>query len=105
MPETQRKVCHWPTGEEKFPNNSTGNKSKQAAGKSSSDKKSRGDVADGVKQLSVEEPVKVKSKNLDVLAEFQKTKRKNAANFVVIGMVYVNIYKLASHLLISFRAR
>jgi elongation factor 1 alpha-like protein len=40
--------------------------------------------------LSVEEPVKVKSKNLDVLAEYKKAKRKNAANFVVIGKIYTN---------------
>lgn len=29
--------------------------------------------------------VKIKNKNLDVLAEYQKAKRKKAANFVVIG--------------------
>lgn len=35
--------------------------------------------------LSVEEKVTVKSKNLDVLAEYNKSKRKKSANFVVIG--------------------
>jgi elongation factor 1 alpha-like protein len=35
--------------------------------------------------LSLAEPVKIKSKNLNVLAEYRKVKRKNAANFVVIG--------------------
>ena len=30
---------------------------------------------------------RAKSKNLDVLAEFDKAKAKNAANFVVIGML------------------
>lgn len=35
--------------------------------------------------LSVTEPVKIKSKNLDVLAEHGKVERKNSANFVVIG--------------------
>lgn len=44
------------------------------------------DPAAGVKQLSVQETAKVKSKNIDVLAEYRKAKRKNSANFVVIGM-------------------
>lgn len=35
--------------------------------------------------LSVVEKVNVKSKNLDVLSEFEKTKRKRAMNFAVIG--------------------
>lgn len=35
--------------------------------------------------LSVEDKVHVKSKNLDVLSEYKKSKRKKAANFVVIG--------------------
>lgn len=38
--------------------------------------------------LSVEDKVSVKSKNLDVLSEFKKSKRKNAANFVVIGWFF-----------------
>lgn len=43
------------------------------------------DINYGVAKLSIQEPVRVKSKNLDVAAEYKKTKRKNAANFVVIG--------------------
>ena len=42
------------------------------------------DVAQGVKGLIIEDQ-KPKGKNLDVLAEFKKSKPKNAANFVVIG--------------------
>lgn len=38
-----------------------------------------------MKDLSVEEKVIVKSKNLDVLAEYKRSKRKKSANFVVIG--------------------
>ena len=38
-----------------------------------------------MKNLNVEEKVNVKGKNLDVLAEYKKSKRKRAANFVVIG--------------------
>jgi elongation factor 1 alpha-like protein len=36
--------------------------------------------------MKVDDTPRAKSKNLDVLAEFDKTKAKNAANFVVIGM-------------------
>jgi hypothetical protein len=35
--------------------------------------------------LSVEEKVAVKSKNLDVLSEYNKSQRKRAMNFAVIG--------------------
>lgn len=35
--------------------------------------------------LTVTEKINVKSKNLDVLSEYRKSKRKNAMNFVVIG--------------------
>jgi elongation factor 1 alpha-like protein len=43
-----------------------------------------------MKSLAVEEPVNIKRKNLDVLTEYRKSPRKNAANFVVIGMAIVN---------------
>jgi hypothetical protein len=43
------------------------------------------DITTGVKDLSVAEPERIRSKNLDVLAEYRKVKRKNGANFVVIG--------------------
>lgn len=42
-----------------------------------------------MKALTVEEPVKVKSKNLNVLAEYEKSRQKKAANFVVIGKAIV----------------
>ncbi|OCT48494.1 HBS1-like protein [Cladophialophora carrionii] len=38
-----------------------------------------------VQALSIQDTPKIKSKHIDVLAEYKKTKRKNAANFVVIG--------------------
>lgn len=38
--------------------------------------------------LNVVEKVNVKSKNLDVLSEYEKTKRKRAMNFAVIGGCY-----------------
>jgi elongation factor 1 alpha-like protein len=42
-------------------------------------------LADSVEKLAVDEP-KVKSKNLNVLDEFQKSGMKRMANFVVVGM-------------------
>ena len=35
--------------------------------------------------MVIEDTSAAKSKNLDVIAEFRKVKRKKAANFVVIG--------------------
>jgi elongation factor 1 alpha-like protein len=65
-------------------------KSKSAASKSTGDKKGQSDLAGGIKDLSVEDKVTVKSKNLDVLAEYKKSTRKRSANFVVIGQsIYV----------------
>ena len=60
-------------------------KSKQAASKSAGDKKAQGDLAGGMGNLTVEEKVNVKSKNLDVLSEYKKSQRKKAMNFAVIG--------------------
>ncbi|ODH49558.1 translation elongation factor Tu [Paracoccidioides brasiliensis] len=62
------------------------------------------DVTDGVKQVSVQETVKVKSKNLDVLAEYRKTERKKAANFVVIGHVDAGKSTLMGRLLYELKA-
>jgi elongation factor 1 alpha-like protein len=59
-------------------------KSKSAASKSAVVKKGQSDLADGVKELSVDK-VTVKSKNLDVISEYKKSTRKRSANFVVIG--------------------
>jgi elongation factor 1 alpha-like protein len=42
-------------------------------------------LASDMGNLSVIEKVNVKSKNLDVISEYKKSKRKNAMNFVVIG--------------------
>ncbi|KAJ6160879.1 Translation elongation factor EF-1 subunit [Penicillium chermesinum] len=59
----------------------------QGAGPRAGAKKAQSDVTNGMNNLSVEEKVTVKSKNLDVLAEYNKSKRKKSANFVVIGHV------------------
>ena len=42
-------------------------------------------IADKVNAVSIDDIPKAKSKNLDVAAEYNKSKRKNTANFVVIG--------------------
>ncbi len=36
--------------------------------------------------MKIDDTPRAKSKNLNVLAEYEKKKSKNAANFVVIGM-------------------
>ncbi|KAJ5717859.1 HBS1-like protein [Penicillium malachiteum] len=72
----------------KAQNTSQGMKSKPKAGAAKdASKKGQADLAGGMTKLSVEEKVTVKSKNLDVLAEYNKSKRKRSANFVVIGHV------------------
>jgi elongation factor 1 alpha-like protein len=40
--------------------------------------------------MRVDDTPKAKSKNLDVLAEFERRKAKNAANFVVIGWSFAS---------------
>jgi elongation factor 1 alpha-like protein len=44
-------------------------------------------IANGVEAMRIDDTPRATSKNLDVLAEYGKTKTKNSANFVVIGMV------------------
>jgi elongation factor 1 alpha-like protein len=43
-------------------------------------------IANGVEAMKLDDTPRAKSKNLDVLKEFEKVVAKNAANFVVIGM-------------------
>jgi elongation factor 1 alpha-like protein len=43
-------------------------------------------IANGVEAMKIDDAPRATSKNLDVLAEYKKTKAKNSANFVVIGM-------------------
>ncbi|KAL4887153.1 hypothetical protein BJY04DRAFT_177466 [Aspergillus karnatakaensis] len=80
-----------------------GFKSKQAASKSQSDKKEQGLTGD-MSNLSVTEKIDVKSKNLDVLSEYKKSKRKNAMNFVVIGHVDAGKSTLMGRLLADLKA-
>lgn len=65
----------------------TGLKAKQPATKAAAgDKQKQAELAGGMGNLSVAEKVNVKSKNLDVLSEYEKSTRKKSANFVVIGL-------------------
>lgn len=57
--------------------------------KQAGNKGTQADLASGMKSLAVEEFVKIKRKNLDILTEFRQSQRKNAANFIVIGMAVV----------------
>lgn len=59
------------------------NKKKEPAPKP----KPKDTVVQGVAALKIDETPKVKSKNIDVVAEYEKTPSKNAANFVVVGHV------------------
>ncbi|KKK23014.1 hypothetical protein P175DRAFT_0527895 [Aspergillus ochraceoroseus IBT 24754] len=81
-----------------------GFKSKQSASKPQGDKKGQSDLAGEMNTLSVAEKVNVKSKNLDVLSEYKKTKRKNAMNFVVIGHVDAGKSTLMGRLLADLKA-
>ncbi|PYH40055.1 putative translation elongation factor EF-1 subunit [Aspergillus saccharolyticus JOP 1030-1] len=81
-----------------------GFKSKQPASKSAGDKKTQADLAGGMNNLSVEEKVNVKSKNLDVLSEYKKAERKRAMNFAVIGHVDAGKSTLMGRLLADLKA-
>lgn len=64
-------------------------KSKQQSSKKATiDKKAeKNGVVEGVATMKLDEAPKVKSKNIDVPAEFEKTNLRSSANFVVIGHV------------------
>ncbi|KAJ9398086.1 hypothetical protein DTO282F9_4996 [Paecilomyces variotii] len=83
---------------------SKGLKTKHGVSQPVGDKKKQADLAAGMKALAVEEPVNVKSKNLDVLAEYKKSQTKKAANFVVIGHVDAGKSTLMGRLLADLNA-
>ncbi|KAE8354485.1 hypothetical protein BDV28DRAFT_130777 [Aspergillus coremiiformis] len=85
-------------------NSAKGFKSKQSALKTTSDKKNQGDLASGMNNLSVAEKVTVKSKNLDVVSEYQRSNRKNAMNFAVVGHVDAGKSTLMGRLLADLKA-
>lgn len=68
----------------------------------SSGDKSVNDVVQGVENTTIEE-AKVKGKNIDVMAEFERSKPRNAANFVVIGHVDAGKSTLMGRLLYDLK--
>jgi elongation factor 1 alpha-like protein len=46
------------------------------------------DATDGVKDLKIDDAPLPKSKNLDVLSEYEKSNSKKSASFVVVGTIY-----------------
>ncbi|KAI1626008.1 elongation factor EF-1 alpha subunit [Exophiala viscosa] len=66
--------------------------------------KSKSTLSNGVQDLSIQDVPKIKSKNIDVISEYKKIKRKNAANFVVIGHVDAGKSTLMGRLLFDLKA-
>ncbi|KAK5103038.1 hypothetical protein LTS08_003841 [Lithohypha guttulata] len=64
----------------------------------------KANVTNGISGLSISEVPKIKSKNIDVLSEYNKVKHKNAANFVVIGHVDAGKSTLMGRLLFDLNA-
>ncbi|KAI9847463.1 MAG: Hsp70 suppressor, GTPase facilitates ribosomal subunit dissociation [Sclerophora amabilis] len=67
--------------------NKKGAKGGKPSTKKANPEKGAEQAANGVGSISIEESSRVKSKNLDVLSEYEKSKQRNSANFVVIGHV------------------
>ncbi|KAI9873272.1 MAG: Hsp70 suppressor, GTPase facilitates ribosomal subunit dissociation [Pleopsidium flavum] len=65
--------------------------------------KSTNQVTNGLNRLVLEEQPRSKSKNLDVITEYKKLKRKKAANFVVIGHVDAGKSTLMGRLLYDLK--
>ncbi|KAL8969217.1 MAG: hypothetical protein Q9183_002103 [Haloplaca sp. 2 TL-2023] len=69
----------------KAQNSSKGATSKKAT-TTPKDTKGTKRLSDSIGEMKIDDGPTARSKNLDVLAEFEKSKTKNAANFVVIGL-------------------
>ncbi|KAL9608322.1 MAG: hypothetical protein Q9167_006843 [Letrouitia subvulpina] len=84
-------------------NSSKVNKTKKKASQRSDGDKAVNGLMKEVQSIGLKEEPKPKSKNLDVLAEFEKLKLKNAANFVVIGHVDAGKSTLMGRLLYDLK--
>ena len=70
-----------------------GNKAGKAPAKQNAARKVENGLAQDMNKLIVSQQPTSKSKGVDVLAEYRRTARKPAANFVVIGMTKINFLK------------
>ena len=70
-------------------NSSVSASNKKLAASTTTKKKGASDgkdaATDGIKDLKIDDTPLPKSKNLDVLSEFEKSKSKKSARFVVVG--------------------
>lgn len=67
-------------------NKSKTNGAKKAPPKTNGENKAD-QIANGVENMKIDDTPRATSKNLDVLKEYEQARGKNAANFVVIGML------------------
>ncbi|OAL28869.1 translation elongation factor Tu [Fonsecaea nubica] len=75
-----------------------------AASKAKDTNRAKSAVTGGIRELSIQDTPKIKSRNIDVLAEYRRNHRKNAANFVVIGHVDAGKSTLMGRLLFDLKA-
>ncbi|KAK0120257.1 Hsp70 suppressor, GTPase facilitates ribosomal subunit dissociation [Cadophora gregata] len=68
-----------------------------------SNEKKADQIANGVEAVKLDDTPRARSKNLDVLSEFEKAEKKNAANFVVIGHVDAGKSTLMGRLLYDLK--
>ncbi|KAH7346232.1 hypothetical protein BKA65DRAFT_455628 [Rhexocercosporidium sp. MPI-PUGE-AT-0058] len=68
-----------------------------------SNEKKADQIANGVEAVKLDDTPRARSKNLDVLSEFEKAQKKNAANFVVIGHVDAGKSTLMGRLLYDLK--
>ncbi|KAH9210290.1 hypothetical protein DL95DRAFT_526392 [Leptodontidium sp. 2 PMI_412] len=68
-----------------------------------SNEKKADQISNGVEAVKLDDTPRAKSKNLDVLSEFEKAQKKNAANFVVIGHVDAGKSTLMGRLLYDLK--
>ncbi|KAL8845569.1 MAG: hypothetical protein Q9176_000205 [Flavoplaca citrina] len=87
----------------KAQNSSKGAKAAKKAAEPATNDKAKINLAADIEAVAIDGGPKPRSKNLDVLAEFEKSRVKNAANFVVIGHVDAGKSTLMGRLLYDLK--